>query len=96
MLQASWIWAHKEIVKDEYVRFSQDFSLNEAKSVKVKLSCDSIYNVWVNGNFVGFGMMYDYEHYNNHRKYSSESSYKVLVKCIVVSYEHTEEEEYTR
>lgn len=84
MLKANWIWAHKEIVKDEYVRFAQEFTLNNEKNVVLKLSCDSIYNVWVNGKFVGFGMMYDYEHYKMLDEYDITAFCKAGVNRIEI------------
>ena len=70
MKKANWIWIKNAKERDEYVRFYQTFSTSDGSGkVTLALSCDSIYNVWVNGKLVGFGMMYDYEHYKTLEKY---------------------------
>jgi hypothetical protein len=58
MKYAKWIWAHKEDNPDEYVRFYTDFCWN-GKSISIDLSCDSNYELYINGTLAGFGQYSD-------------------------------------
>ncbi len=62
MKQAKWIWAHTEDRADEFVRFSQTFR-SAGKSVSVDISCDSNYELYVNGKLAAFGQFSDYPYY---------------------------------
>ena len=63
MKKAKWIWINNADKADEYVRFLKTFSVKEIKDLSLRISCDGIYNAFVNGKLVGFGMMYDYKNY---------------------------------
>lgn len=62
MKQAKWIWAHTEDHADEFVRFDQTFQ-STGKSVSVDISCDSNYELYVNGKLAAFGQFSDYPYY---------------------------------
>ncbi len=62
MKQAKWIWAHNEDRADEFVRFDQTFH-STGKSVSVDVSCDSNYELYVNGTLAAFGQFSDYPYY---------------------------------
>ena len=62
MKQAKWIWAHNEDHADEFVRFDQTF-YSSGKSVAVEISCDSNYELYVNGTLAAFGQFSDYPYY---------------------------------
>jgi len=54
MEKAKWIWLHDEEKKDEHVQFYDDFLYGDGK-VAVKISCDTNYVLYVNGEVAGFG-----------------------------------------
>lgn len=62
MKQAKWIWAHTEDRADEFVRFTQNFR-STGKSVSIDISCDSNYELYVNGKLAAFGQFSDYPYY---------------------------------
>ena len=63
MLKAKWIWVKNDSVeKDSYAEFAGEFSVNENKPVYIKLACDSVYNVEINGKLALFGGCSDYPH----------------------------------
>ncbi|MBQ3014722.1 MAG: family 78 glycoside hydrolase catalytic domain, partial [Clostridia bacterium] len=59
---AKWIWENREDHADEYVRFFQTFESNGG-DVSIDLSCDSNYELYVNGKLAGFGQYADYPYY---------------------------------
>ena len=61
MKQAKWIWAHGEDRADEYVWFYRSFSCT-GKPISMEISCDSNYELYVNGRLAGFGQFADYPH----------------------------------
>lgn len=62
MKQAKWIWSHTDDRKDEFVRFYQSFRTT-GKSVSIDISCDSNYELYVNGILAAFGQFSDYPYY---------------------------------
>ena len=61
MLERSkWIWRSEKAGKDEYVIFSFDVEYEGGSSL-MRLSADSNYNLFVNGELVSFGQYNDYE-----------------------------------
>ena len=62
MNDAKWIWAHPGAHPDEYVRFYQDFESMGGK-IAIELSCDSNYELYVNGQLAGFGQYADYPYH---------------------------------
>lgn len=61
MKQAKWIWAHKEDHPDEYAHFYQKFTASE-KPIRLDISCDGNYELYINGKLAGFGQYADYPH----------------------------------
>lgn len=58
-MRAEWIWIDENAEKDSYVRFYKKFYSSE-KSVKVRISCDSVFCAYVNGEIIGFSACADY------------------------------------
>ena len=59
MKKASWIWENAEIHADEYAKFYDRFSFNDAP-VTLEISCDTNYECYVNGKLAAFGQYSDY------------------------------------
>ena len=59
---AKWIWENKEDHADEYVCFYDTFEVTEEK-VCLEISCDSNYELYVNGGIVAFGQYADFPYY---------------------------------
>jgi len=60
---AKWIWLHNENREDEYVEFRFPLVYNGEKSVKIRLSCDGDYTLFVGGRYGASNQYGDYEHY---------------------------------
>ena len=58
--QSKWIWQESEFVKDVYAEFSDEFV---GENASIKISADSNYAIYVNGEFVALGQYPDYPHY---------------------------------
>ena len=62
--KAKWIWVHGENRPDEYAEFVFNFAAEKAQSgYTLAVTADSNYNVYLNGELVGFGQPADYPHY---------------------------------
>lgn len=63
MKKAKWIWKHSDIdTADDYVKFYDSFSFsgeNDGK-VRLELSCDSNYELYLNGTPAAFGQYPDF------------------------------------
>ena len=59
MKKASWIWENAEIHADEYAKFYDRFSYNDAP-VTLEISCDTNYECYINGKLAAFGQYSDY------------------------------------
>ena len=60
---SKWIWKSDFVGKDIYCDFADSFDYNGGK-VSVKISADSNYALYINGNFVESGQYGDYPHPN--------------------------------
>ncbi len=60
--KSKWIWAVEQPEADEYAEFRADFNGN-GETMKLYISADSNYAVYLNGNIVGFGQYGDFEHW---------------------------------
>lgn len=60
-LKAKWIWKPGTSKPDEYVRFYDVFPAEH--SARIKISCDSNYELLVNGRRAGFGQYADFPHH---------------------------------
>ncbi len=58
---ASWVWEDEAGTPDSFVRFRQDFEVRNG-AVRIALSCDSNYELFVNGERAAFGQYADYPH----------------------------------
>jgi len=56
---AKWIWENTEDHPDEYVCFYKQFETS-GEQVSIEISCDSNYELYVNGKIVSFGQYSDY------------------------------------
>lgn len=68
MLRGTKIWQSNINAKDVYVDFLGDFSVSGNSKVFLRISCDSAYTVWVNGELAAFGACADYPQYRNFDK----------------------------
>ena len=64
-MQAEWIWIKDkpELEKDYYGGFKSPFKTKGEGRVTLKVSCDSVFAAYVNGELVGFSGCADYPHY---------------------------------
>ena len=70
MDKAKWIWVEGQDVyaKDVYAEFKINFQKNGRKQV-LKISADSAFCAYVNGELVGFSLCADYPHYKLYDEY---------------------------
>lgn len=61
-MSAKWIWQNRENRSDEYVKFIEEFDIEECKGV-LTISCDSNYIAYLNGKLIAFGQYADYPHF---------------------------------
>lgn len=61
-MKAKWIWQNRENKSDEYVKFIEEFNVEECTGT-LTISCDSNYIAYLNGNLVAFGQYADYPHF---------------------------------
>ena len=59
MKQAKWIWIDGKEQRDSYARFYDTFEWNCGKAI-LEISCDSNYELYINGKLAGFGQYADY------------------------------------
>lgn len=59
---AEWIWIDNQ-KRDVHAEFSCEFDCDTRSKVRLRLSCDGHYAIFLNGTFVGLGQMSDFEHY---------------------------------
>ena len=58
---SKWIWAVEKPEADEYAEFRTDFEYSDG--MKLYISADSNYAVFINGKLTGFGQYADFEHW---------------------------------
>ena len=61
--QAKWIWNKGAFGTDCYCEFKANFDIDEVSNSKIRISCDSNYALYINGNFVESGQYADYPFY---------------------------------
>ena len=62
-MKAIWIWENSQAKHDEYADFKTSFQLKVVSApVKIRLSVDSYYGVYVNGKLAAFGQYADFPH----------------------------------
>ena len=61
--KAKWIWIHNENRADEYAEFLFNFDAQTNESYIFRVTGDSNFVVYLNGEVVGFGQPTDYPHY---------------------------------
>ncbi|MBO5295541.1 MAG: family 78 glycoside hydrolase catalytic domain [Clostridia bacterium] len=62
MQLAKWIWDSGEAYPDSYSRFFKTFE-SHGGDISIELSCDSNYEMYVNGQLAGFGQYADYPYH---------------------------------
>ncbi len=61
-MSVKWIWQNTNNNSDEYVKFVEEFSLENTNAL-LTISCDSNYNAYLNGELIAFGQNADYPHF---------------------------------
>ena len=61
--QAKWIWNSKAIGTDCYCEYVSDLSIDKICQTTIRISSDSNYALYINGNFVESGQYADYPTY---------------------------------
>ncbi len=68
---ANWIWQNANAQADEHAEFFTRFSCSKAdikKGVRLYISADTDFGVYVNGKLVDFGQYPDYPHYKTYEE----------------------------
>ena len=68
---SKWIWQNNQPKADEHAEFFARFSCEQAdveKGVRLYISADSDFGVYVNGSLVDFGQYPDYPHYKTYEE----------------------------
>lgn len=73
---AKWIWNTTEYKNDEYVDFISEFNVEEVTGVKIDISVDGMFGIYVNGALAGFGECSDDE---NNKLYDTFCLDKYLI-----------------
>lgn len=60
---AKWIWNEQATGTDTYVDFFTQYTFEKGDSVKLRISADSNYALYLNGHFVNSGQYHDYPHH---------------------------------
>lgn len=63
MKKAKWIWINEEDNCDEYGEFVARFAVADGEKVAIKIACDGVYNVFLNGELVAFSGCADFPWY---------------------------------
>ena len=58
-----WIWGNPAARPDEYCAFAVPFTAAPGQDARLRLSCDSEYALYLNGNLISFGQYADYPDY---------------------------------
>lgn len=64
-MKAEWIWLADDrgLKSDVHASFKKNFTLEEIQNVSLRVSCDSLFCAYINGDLVGFSGCADYPHY---------------------------------
>lgn len=62
-MKGLWIWENSDNQEDEYAEFKASFEANAGDDVRIFISCDTDFVLFLNGAVVGFGQYPDYPHY---------------------------------
>lgn len=63
-MQGKWIWENAQAKQDEHAEFFTRFSYQKTQgALKLLVSVDTDYGVYINGKFVDFGQYVDYPYY---------------------------------
>lgn len=60
---SQWIWFNPAAQPDEYGEFCFDFNANSSEEIRLRLSCDSEYALYINDSLIAFGQYADYPDY---------------------------------
>ena len=62
-MSAAWIWENTAPQNDEYAEFQANFTAAEGAKTVLRISADSAYAVYLNGELAAFGQYGDFPHY---------------------------------
>ncbi len=80
---AKWIWLQKKAENDEYAEFVDAFEYHSGKVV-LKISADSNYACYVNGELAACGQYGDFPHYKIHDEIDVTSYCKQGRNCLAI------------
>ena len=85
---AKWIWNKNAVETDCYCEFRFDLDIEKAQNLKIRISCDSNYALYINGAFVESGQYADYPHYKVYDEFDITDSLKQgnNTFCVIVWY----------
>ena len=80
-----WIWLDNEISPDSYGEFFEEIEISHSVSVRLRISCDSNYAVYINDALAAFGQYADY----------TEIKDTILIEKLTLHYEQiTDDPDY--
>ena len=62
-MTGEWIWENSDNREDEHCEFRTLFYAEQGNCVRVRISCDTDFVLYINGITAGFGQYPDYPHY---------------------------------
>ena len=62
-MTGEWIWENSDNREDEHCEFKTLFYAEQGNCVRVRISCDTDFVLYINGITAGFGQYPDYPHY---------------------------------
>ena len=62
-MRGKWIWINKLCKKNEYAEFITGFKGAQSIKTLLKIACDGVYSVYVNGKLAAFSACADYPWY---------------------------------
>ena len=86
--KANWIWCESEGQADEYGEFYSSFNYDGEKNVKLKISADSNYAVYINGKFEVFGQYADFPYdkiYDGHWLTGDDSRDYIAIHRVAIA-----------
>ena len=83
---SQWIWLNNHIEKvNQYAEFRHEFEFNElSNNIIAVISVDSDYELWVNGNFVGFNQYPNWPQDKTYNCHDVSNFVKKGINCIAV------------
>lgn len=79
-----WIWLDNEISPDSNGEFFEEIEISHSVSVRLRISCDSNYAVYINDALAAFGQYADYPWYKVYDEIELSTFFTVGVNCIKI------------